>query len=118
MTFNFKMFTVTNDEFLKEIPSDLHLRRLSLLYSRNEIRELAIYLGLSHTAVSNVCAQESRVDEPERLSFEILRKCRDKFSLTFQMVRDVAVKWEIQNPHTICKVLSILKRNSTYKPTL
>ncbi|CAC5405102.1 unnamed protein product [Mytilus coruscus] len=97
---------VTNEDFLKESPSDLHLRRLSLLYNKNEIRELAIYLGLSYTAWENVCIKESQSDEPDKLSFEILRKCRDKFSLTFKNIRDATEKGQIQNPHIICKVVA------------
>ncbi|CAG2235215.1 unnamed protein product [Mytilus edulis] len=38
---------VTNEDFLKEIPTYKHLRRLSVLYSNNDARELAIHLELS-----------------------------------------------------------------------
>ncbi|XP_063417524.1 uncharacterized protein LOC134700084 [Mytilus trossulus] len=97
---------VTTEEFLKEIPSDLHLRRLSLLYNRDEIRQLAMHLGLTYAEWENVCDQESQSDEPEKLKFEILRKCRNKFSLTFKSIKDATENANIQNPHTICKVVS------------
>ncbi|CAG2210854.1 unnamed protein product [Mytilus edulis] len=97
---------VTTEEFLKEIPSDLHLSRLSLLYNRDEIRQLATHLGLTYAEWENVCDQESQSDEPEKLKFEILRKCRNKFSLTFKSIKDATVYAKIQNPHTICKVVS------------
>ncbi|XP_063412073.1 uncharacterized protein LOC134694897 [Mytilus trossulus] len=97
---------VTTEEFLKEIPSDLHLRRLSLLYNRDEIRQLATHLGLTYAEWENVCDQESQSDEPEKLKFEILRKCRNKFSLTFKSIKDATVYANIQNPHTICKVVA------------
>ncbi|XP_063412277.1 uncharacterized protein LOC134695036 [Mytilus trossulus] len=97
---------VTTEEFLKEIPSDLHLRRLSLLYNRDEIRQLATHLGLTYAEWENVCDQESQSDEPEKLKFEILRKCRNTFSLTFKSIKDATVYANIQNPHTICKVVA------------
>lgn len=36
--------------------------------------------------------------------FEVVRKCRDKFSLTFKHIREAAEKSKIQNIHKLCKV--------------
>ncbi|XP_071148783.1 uncharacterized protein [Mytilus edulis] len=92
---------VTNEEFLRVQPSDLHLRRLSLLYTYNEIRELAIGFGMSYTELDNI----SHTNDTEILNFEIVRKCRDKFSLTFKRIKDACMDGNIVNTHRLCKLV-------------
>ncbi|XP_071150151.1 uncharacterized protein [Mytilus edulis] len=90
---------VTNEEFLKATPSDLHLRRLSLLYSSFEAHELAIYLGLPNSAVETILETE----DPKTSSFEILRQCRDSKVVTFKDIREALEKNEKKSIHTLCK---------------
>ncbi|CAG2252823.1 unnamed protein product [Mytilus edulis] len=92
---------VTNEEFLNERPSDLHLRRLSLLYSRHEIRELALQLGLKTAHFDNLLP----IDDPETWKFEVVRKCRDSFALTFRNVRYALERRKIGNIHSLCKLV-------------
>ncbi|XP_076088947.1 uncharacterized protein LOC143059351 [Mytilus galloprovincialis] len=91
---------VTNEEFLKELPTDLHLRRLSVMYSSNDIRDLAIHLGLSATDVDNTV----NTGDPKLWNFEVIRQCRDSHAVTFKDIKRAiaaAVKGHI---HTLCKV--------------
>ncbi|XP_063411632.1 uncharacterized protein LOC134694548 [Mytilus trossulus] len=76
--------TVTKDEFLKATPLDIHLRRLSLLYSPFEAKELAIHLGLSNREVNVI---EATAD-PLTASFAILLRCRDSRMVTFKDIRE------------------------------
>ncbi|CAC5384010.1 unnamed protein product [Mytilus coruscus] len=92
---------VTNEEFLKERPTDLHLRRLALLYTINEIRELAIQLGFQVADLENI----SYTADPVIWKFEVVRKCRDRFSLTFKHIRDASEIGQIQNIHILCKLV-------------
>lgn len=94
------VITVSNENFLKERPSDLHLRRLSLLYSTHEIRELALQLGLESADFENLL----HTDNLETWKFEVLRKCRDRFTLTFKQIREAFENCKIENIHRLCKV--------------
>ncbi|XP_076088939.1 uncharacterized protein LOC143059344 [Mytilus galloprovincialis] len=92
---------VTNEEFLKELPSDLHLRRLSLMYSSNDVRELAIHLGLSATDVNIT------VDTGDQTlwNFEVFRQCRDSKAVTFKEITKAIAEAEKGNIHTLCKLV-------------
>ncbi|XP_063417516.1 uncharacterized protein LOC134700074 [Mytilus trossulus] len=76
--------TVTKDEFLKVTPSDIHLRRLSLLYSPFEAKELAIHLGVSNRVVNAILETE----DPLTSSFAILLRCRDSRMVTFKDIKE------------------------------
>ncbi|CAG2206486.1 unnamed protein product [Mytilus edulis] len=76
---------VTNAEFLKEKPTDLDLRRLSLLYMKNEIREFALQLGLNSEDFDNLL----HIEETETWKFEVVRKCRNSFALTFRHIKEL-----------------------------
>lgn len=93
---------VTDNEFLKQIPSDIHLRRLAMQYSINETRELVIHLGLQLTTLEDMYVTFS--EEPERFKFETLRKCLSGSNITFEDIRKAAADGQIQNQHTLCKV--------------
>ncbi|VDI15568.1 Hypothetical predicted protein [Mytilus galloprovincialis] len=92
---------VTNDEFLKELPSDLHLRRLSLMYSSNDVRDLAIHLGLSATDVNMT------VDTGDQAlwNFEVFRRCRDSHAVTFKEIKRAIAAAGKGNIHTLCKLV-------------
>ncbi|VDH99282.1 Hypothetical predicted protein, partial [Mytilus galloprovincialis] len=92
---------VTNAEFLKEQPTDLDLRRLSLLYMRNEIREFALQLGLNSDDFDNLL----HIEETETWKFEVVRKCRNSFALTFRHIKEVFERAEIPNIHRLCKLV-------------
>lgn len=94
------VLTVTNEEFLKEHPTDLHLRRLALLYTINEVRDLALQLGFGFADLKNILY----TDDPVIWKFEVVRKCRDRFSLTFKHFREAAEIRKIQSIHIFCKV--------------
>ncbi|XP_076088136.1 uncharacterized protein LOC143058510 [Mytilus galloprovincialis] len=92
---------VTNEEFLNERPSDLHLRRLSLVYSINETRELALQLGLETTELDKL----SLIEDTETWQFEVIKKCRDRFALTFRNIRDASEACKFGNIHKLCKLV-------------
>ncbi|XP_052079119.1 uncharacterized protein LOC127717491 [Mytilus californianus] len=92
---------VTNEEFLKELPSDLHLRRLSLMYSSNEVRELAIHLGLSATYVDNTV----NTGDPTVWNCEVIRQCRDSHAVTFKKIKNAIVAAEKGNIHKLCTLV-------------
>lgn len=93
-------YTVTKEEFLKATPSDLHLRRLSLLYRHSEAMELAIHLGLSNREVESILQTE----DPSIASFTILRKCRDSKVVTFKEIKEALETIGTQSIHKLCKV--------------
>ncbi|XP_071179052.1 uncharacterized protein [Mytilus edulis] len=93
---------VTHEAFLSEIPTALHLCRLSSLYNLDEIRELVTYLGLPYINWSDLYQFES---EPEVLKFKVLRRCHDKSTLTFRQIKEAVEEGHIQTPHTLCKVM-------------
>ncbi|XP_071150119.1 uncharacterized protein [Mytilus edulis] len=92
---------VTNEEFLKERPSDLHLRRLSLVYSINATRELALQLGLETTELDKLLLS----NDSETWQFEVFKKCRDTFALTFGNIRDASEACKFGNIHKLCKLV-------------
>ncbi|CAG2246719.1 unnamed protein product [Mytilus edulis] len=94
--------TVTDEEFLKQIPEDIHLLRLSMQFSVNETKELANHLGMQYNTWERLYL--TFVEEPERLNFETLRKCLDGSHITFNDIRKAVESGSIQNPHIICKV--------------
>ncbi|CAC5373896.1 unnamed protein product [Mytilus coruscus] len=92
---------VTNDDFLKVIPSDLHLRRLSLLFSKNEARETAIKLGLSTKDLDSIL----ETDDSRKWSFEVLRRCRDSIAVTFGHIKEAVEASGQENIHILCKLV-------------
>jgi hypothetical protein len=42
------LFSVTNDEFLQQRPTDRHLQRLSLEYNIYEVRTIMVFSGLPY----------------------------------------------------------------------
>ena len=95
-------YTVEDPEFLKQIPNDLHLRRLIVEHSIDEIRKLVSGLGLRYKLWEKMAEELSG----ETLQFEALLECRKQFEVTFGDIKRAIIKEEIQNPHTICKVIS------------
>lgn len=102
----FMKISVTDIEFLKQFPTDIHLRRLSMQYSVTETKELCIYLGMQYNSWEKM--YHALADEPERLNFETLRKCLDSFHITFNDIRKAIEDGSIQNPHILCKVSQLL----------
>lgn len=92
--------TVTNEEFLRATPSDLHLRRLSLLYGPFAAKELAIHLGWSNRAIDAILETEN----PKTSSFEILRQCRDIKVVKFKDIKEALEQIGKENIHILCKV--------------
>ncbi|VDI80594.1 Hypothetical predicted protein, partial [Mytilus galloprovincialis] len=92
---------VTNEDFLKVTPSDIHLRRMSLLYSRDNVRELAIRLGLSTTDVDNMLD----TDDPRKWNFEVLRQCRNSVNMTFNHIKEAVEASEQDSIHRLCKLV-------------
>ncbi|XP_063411539.1 uncharacterized protein LOC134694458 [Mytilus trossulus] len=92
---------VTNEDFLKVTPSDIHLRRMSLLYSRDNVRELAIRLGLSTTAVDNMLD----TDDPRKWNFEVLRQCRNSVNMTFNHIKEAIEASGQHSIHRLCKLV-------------
>ncbi|XP_063412595.1 uncharacterized protein LOC134695301 [Mytilus trossulus] len=97
-----KLPKVTNEEFLKEVPSDLHLRQLSFMYSSNEVRELAIHLGLSVTAVDN----KDYTGDRTSWNFEVFRRCRNRNWVTFKEIANAIDNSAVNGSmHTLCKLV-------------
>ncbi|CAC5383532.1 unnamed protein product [Mytilus coruscus] len=92
---------VTNDDFLKVTPSDLHLRRLSLLFSKNEAREIAIKLGLSTKDVDSIL----ETDDSRKWNFEVLRRCRDSIVVTFKHIKEAVEGSGQESIHILCKLV-------------
>lgn len=97
----YSLITVTNEDFLSEDLSALHLRRLSILYNVDEIRQLVGYLYLPYTEWDDLFRLET---EPQLLKFKALCLCHEKSTLTFRKIRKAVEKGQIQNPHTLCQV--------------
>ncbi|XP_052079742.1 uncharacterized protein LOC127717916 [Mytilus californianus] len=93
--------TVTKEKFLKATPLDLHLRRLSLLYSPFEAKELAIHLGLSNRDVETILETE----DPKTASFEILRQCRDSRMVSFKHIKEALERIGKESIHILCKLV-------------
>lgn len=96
-----------DSDFLKQIPEDIHLRRLSIQYTVNEMKEMLINLPQESTLWEPLLNNDS-YQEPEILKFEALRKCRDEFCITFNDIKQAVESGNIRNPHTLCKVSLIV----------
>ncbi|VDI09861.1 Hypothetical predicted protein [Mytilus galloprovincialis] len=94
---------VTDNEFLRQTPTDIHLRRLSMQYSIHETKELAIRLGMEYNTWERM--YDTLGEEPERLNFEILHRCIESSSITFDDIKKAVEIGNIKNPHILCKVL-------------
>ncbi|XP_063417563.1 uncharacterized protein LOC134700124 [Mytilus trossulus] len=93
--------TVTKDEFLKETPSDIHLRHLSLMYSPVEAKELAMHLGLSNREVNVILETE----DPLTSSFAILLQCRESRMVTFKDITEAIESIGKESIHILCKLV-------------
>ncbi|CAC5403810.1 unnamed protein product [Mytilus coruscus] len=93
---------VTNEDFLSEDLSALHLRRLSILYNVDEIRELVTHLELPYTEWKDVFIVEPK---PQLLKFKALCLCHEQSTLTFRKIKKAVEEGKIQNPHILCKVM-------------
>ncbi|VDI33661.1 Hypothetical predicted protein [Mytilus galloprovincialis] len=92
---------VTNDDFLKVTPSDLHLRRLSLLFTKNDVREIAIKLGLTTKDLDRVLESDDSV----KWNFEVLRRCRDSIAVTFRHIKEAVATGGQESIHILCKLV-------------
>ncbi|VDI43103.1 Hypothetical predicted protein [Mytilus galloprovincialis] len=93
--------TVTKYQFMRATPSDLQLRRLSLLYSLFEAKELALHLGLSNREVETIFETE----DPKTACFEVLRQCRDTEFVVFKDIKDALQIIGKQSIHILCKLV-------------
>lgn len=93
---------MTDAEFLEQIPSDIHLRRLSMQYSINETKELAMHLGMDYQTWDDLHVTFG--EEPERLKFEVLLKTVVDTHLTFNDIRKAVEFGKIRSIHSLCKV--------------
>ena len=96
------LFSVTNDEFLQQRPTDRHLQKLSLEYDIDDMRSITISSGLPYTVWREVYASTEFSNEMKK--FEVLKRCCEKKALTFKDLKEVVEKENIQTAHTICKV--------------
>ncbi|VDI41415.1 Hypothetical predicted protein [Mytilus galloprovincialis] len=92
---------VTNEDFLKVTPSDLHLRRLSLLFNKNEVREIAIKLGLSTNDLYSIL----ETGDSRKWNFEVLRRCRDSIAVNFQHIKEAVETSGLKTIHILCKLV-------------
>ncbi|VDI58101.1 Hypothetical predicted protein [Mytilus galloprovincialis] len=81
-------------------PTDLHLRRLSLLYNKKDVEELAIFIGLSTAQVENIL----EADDTMQKKFEVLRQCRDILAVTFNNIKDAMEAGGNKSVHTLCQI--------------
>ncbi|VDI75748.1 Hypothetical predicted protein [Mytilus galloprovincialis] len=95
---------VTDNDFLNQLPTDIHLRRLSMQYSVNELKELLIYLK-KDSAIWEALLHDDSQQTPDILKFETLRKYRDEFGITFNDIKQAIESGNIRNTHTLCKVV-------------
>ncbi|XP_071149247.1 uncharacterized protein [Mytilus edulis] len=93
--------TVTKEDFMRATPSDIHLRRLSLLYSSFEAKEMALHMGLSDREVETILETE----DPKTACFEILRQCRDSMVVTFEDVKAALQIIGKTSIHILCKLV-------------
>ncbi|VDH90290.1 Hypothetical predicted protein [Mytilus galloprovincialis] len=91
---------VTNEDFLTLTPSDLHLRRLSLLFSNTDVRRIALHLGLS----SKELIESILETDPRKWNFEALRNCRDSLLMTFKRIKQAVEAIDQGNIHMLCKI--------------
>ena len=95
-------FSVTNDEFLQQRPTDRHLQRLSLEYNIDEVRDIIISSGLPFTVRDDIYTSNEFSNEMKK--FEDLKRWCEKNALTFKDLKEVVEEENIQTAHTICKV--------------
>lgn len=96
------IISVTDTEFLKQIPLDIHFRRLSMQYNINEIKELGMHLGMDSQTWDDLYVTFR--EEPERLKFEALRRPFDGSHLSFNDIRKAVEFGKIRTIHSLCKV--------------
>ena len=96
------LFSVTNDEFLQQRPTDRHLQRLSLEYNIREVRDIIIISGLPNPVWVEIYTSTEFSNEMKK--FEGLKRCCEKNALTFKDLKEVVEQENIQTAHTICKV--------------
>jgi hypothetical protein len=96
------LFSVTNDGFLQQRPTDRHLQRLSLEYSIDEVRDIIIFSGLPNTVWDNINTSTEFSNEMKK--FEGLKRCCEENDLTFKDLKEVVEQENIRTAHTICKV--------------
>ena len=95
-------FSVTNDEFLQQRPTDRHLQKLSLKYNIDEVRDIIIISGLPCAVWDEIYTSIEFSNEMKK--FEGLKRCCEKNVLTFKDLKEVVEKENIRTAHTICKV--------------
>lgn len=105
---------MTDNDFLNQLPTDIHLRRLSMQYSVNELKELLVYLE-KDSAIWEALLHGDSHQEPEILKFETLRKYRDEFCITFNDIKQAIESGNIRNPHTLCKVSFIVNGKQSFQ---
>lgn len=93
---------MNDTEFLCQIPSDIHLRRLSMQYSINETKELAMHLGMDYQTWDDLYVTFG--EEPERLKFEALLRSVQYSNSTLNNIKKAVEAGKIQNKHSLCKV--------------
>ena len=98
----FAFFSVTNDEFLQQRPTDRHLQKLSLEYNIDEVRHIIIVSGLPCAVWDEIYTTIEFSNEMKK--FEGLKRCCEKNVLTFKDLKEVVEKENIRTAHTICKV--------------
>lgn len=93
--------TVTDNEFLKQNPTDIHLRRLVQQFQLTEIEYIAHNFGMRDNSFHTI---SEILEDSEEIKFEMLHTCIDSSSITFDDIRKAVESWNIQTPHTICRV--------------
>lgn len=93
---------MTDNAFLAQLPSDIHLRRLSMQYSIHETKELVIYLGMQFSTWDDMYV--TLCEEPQRFKFETMRICIGDSNKTFNDIKHAIEVNNIQDQHTLCKV--------------
>ena len=96
------LFSVTNNEFLQQCPTDRDLQRLSLEYNIDEVCDIIIFSGLPYSVWHDVSTSTEFSIEMKK--FEGLKRCCEKKALTFKDLKEAVEKENIQTAHTICKV--------------
>lgn len=105
---------MTDNDFLNQLPTDIHLRRLSMQYSVNELKELLIYLK-KDSAIWEALLHDDSQQTPDILKFETLRKYRDEFGITFNDIKQAIESGNIRNTHTLCKVSFIVNGKQSFQ---
>ena len=93
---------VTSEDFLKQYPTDLHLRRLALEYDMNEVREIVTVLGLAYRVWNDLFTSTMTNDT---IRYTALQKRYREKLFTFWDLKKATEDVKIGNPHRICKVI-------------